>query len=264
MWHETNTQKDHTILRQTCFPNSPEGINDSLSLILSGPHFFVSNPLNKTPRNICTLSSHYDVIDLTQIPDDYLPRTNYVPDCDSAEYRRSTPKVSWGDNQPVTDFYRVVNREMIGSSAERTFIPALIPKGVGHVHTCIATVFQNQLNTIDYLAMGISLPIDFFVKTTGMGHANQNILRILPLIPTDFSLKSQLRLRTLTLNCLTTHYAKLWQDGNPNSPFGYAQGKLTPNGANQIRAYPTPFGRTSPPHGSVTALSAATTAAVRH
>ena len=28
-----------------------------------------------------TLSSHYDVIDLTTIPDDYLPRTNYIPDC---------------------------------------------------------------------------------------------------------------------------------------------------------------------------------------
>ncbi len=214
MWHETNTQKDRTIRRYTTFPPSleEEHGNEVKSLILSGPHFFVGSPIYKTPRRVCTEKGHYDIIDLTTIPDDYLPRTNYVPDCDPPEYRRRTSKVPWGDNKPATDFYRVVNREMLSQSGERTFIPILIPKGVGHVNTCIATVFQNQLNTIDYLAMGISLPVDFFVKTTGMGHANQNILRILPLIPTDFSLKSQLRLRTLTLNCLTTHYAELWQD----------------------------------------------------
>ena len=77
--------------------------------------------------------------------------------------------------------------------------------------------------------MGISIPVDFFVKTTGMGHANQNILRLLPLVPKDFNLKPHIRIRTLALNCLTTHYADLWsscwnptfqQDtwSNPNDP----------------------------------------------
>lgn len=60
--------------------------------------------------------------------------------------------------------------------------------------------------------MGVSIPVDFFIKTTGMGHANQNILRLLPLVPEDFTLKSQIRLRTLALNCLTTYYAELWAD----------------------------------------------------
>ena len=57
MWHETNTQKDGTIRRDTKFPDSPE------EWILSGPHFFVGTLLNKTPRAECTQSSHYDVID---------------------------------------------------------------------------------------------------------------------------------------------------------------------------------------------------------
>ncbi len=74
-WNEVNAQKDNTIRRDTQFPSSAE------ELILSGPHFFVGTPFNKTPRAICTEKGHYDVIDLTQIPDDYLPRTNYVPDC---------------------------------------------------------------------------------------------------------------------------------------------------------------------------------------
>ncbi|AHJ29039.1 Eco57I restriction-modification methylase domain-containing protein [Nodularia spumigena] len=94
MFDETNAvKKDHTIRRDTQFPQSPQ------ELILSGPHFFVGTPLNKTPRKLCRLNSHYDCLDLTQIPDDYLPRTNYVPDCSPSEYRMRTPCVPWGDKK---------------------------------------------------------------------------------------------------------------------------------------------------------------------
>ncbi|BAI88434.1 hypothetical protein L1F28_22895 [Arthrospira platensis NCB002] len=206
MWHETNAQKEKKIRRDTQFAKSPQ------DLILSGPHFFVGTPLNKTPRKVCTANNHYDIIDLTAIPDDYLPRTNYVPDCSPAEYRRRTPCVPWDDQKPVTEFYRVVNREMIGSSAERTFIPGMMPQGIAHVNTCIGTSFQETIKAVDFLAMGMSLPIDFFVKTTGMGHANQNILKLLPLIPENFTLKPALRVRTLALNCLTVYYGELWEE----------------------------------------------------
>jgi hypothetical protein len=207
MFDETNAVKrDQTIRRDTQFAESTE------KLILSGPLFFVGNPLSKTPRRICSSNQAYDVLDLTALPDDYLPRTNYVPDCEPAEYRQRTPKVPWDEQLPVTDFYRVVSREMLSQSGERTFVPMLLPKGSGHVHTCIATTFEKQINTIDFLSMGVSIPVDFFVKTTGMGHANQNILRLLPLIPDTFPLKFQLRLRTLALNCLTTPYADLWAE----------------------------------------------------
>jgi len=60
--------------------------------------------------------------------------------------------------------------------------------------------------------MGISVPVDFFVKSTGMGHANKNVLRQLPFPPTSASQIPGLRLRTLALNCLTTHYADLWSE----------------------------------------------------
>ena len=47
--------------------------------VLSGPHFFVGTPLNKTPRTSCTHNDAYDSIDLTSIPADYLPRAVYRP-----------------------------------------------------------------------------------------------------------------------------------------------------------------------------------------
>ena len=206
MWHETNAQKDGTIRRDTSLPPHPK------ELVLSGPHFYVSSPLYKTPRTICTEKGHYDCLDLTNLPDNYLPRTNYRPDVSPSEYLARTARVPWREKKPVTEFYRVTSREMLSQSGERTYVPTLLPKGAGHVHTCISTLFADQISTVDFLSMGISLPVDFFVKSTGMGHANKNVLRQLPLPPSSASQLPGLRLRTLALNCLTTHYADLWSE----------------------------------------------------
>ena len=56
---------------------------------------------------------------------------------------------------------------MLAQANERTFVVALLPKGSGHIHTCISTIFKSNLDTLDFLGMGMSLPIDFFVKSTG-------------------------------------------------------------------------------------------------
>ena len=59
MWNETAAQKNGLIRRDTK-PSVTAG-----KWILSGPHFYVGNPFNKTPREVCTLNSHYDILDLT-------------------------------------------------------------------------------------------------------------------------------------------------------------------------------------------------------
>ena len=118
MWHETMQQKDGTIHRRTSGDNG--FVTDTSDWVLSGPHFFLANPFNKTPKRVCTANGHYDPIDLEAIPDDYLPRTNYHPMADRAEYLRRTPRVSWiepGETiaKPVTEYFRLVNRKMIAS-----------------------------------------------------------------------------------------------------------------------------------------------------
>lgn len=204
MFDETYAQRDGTIRRETRFPES------SGEWVLSGPHFFVGNPFYKTPRRQCRLNSDYDVLDLTELPDDYLPRTNYVPACDLDEYLRRTPRVSWGDNEPVTRFYTFANREMIGPAAERTLIPIIITKDVGHVNTTLATCFEDYEHLLDYYSLTLSIAIDFRVKTTGMGHANISLINQLPMLGDADLLRSHLHIRSLMLTCLTTHYADLW------------------------------------------------------
>ncbi len=207
MWDETGAVKSGTIRRETKFPSDPA------EWVLSGPHVYVGTPLFKTPRSKCAQNGDYDLLDLTKLPGDYLPRTNYVPNCTSATYRQRAPSVSWSKEQKVTDYYRLVNREMLNQAGERTFLVAIVPKSVGHVNTLFGIAFKDLQQLIRFASGCMSLPFDFRVKTTGMGHANRTLLEQLPLVtgsPTLF-------VRALMLSCVTSFYAELWReswDGN--------------------------------------------------
>ncbi|BCO31192.1 hypothetical protein TspCOW1_12950 [Thiohalobacter sp. COW1] len=211
MFDETYAQRDGTTRRETRFPK------DSDEWILSGPNFFVGTPLYKTPRRECTQNSHYDVLDLEVLSDDYLPRTNYVPACTPDEYAARTPKVSWtepGESEPrrVTEYYRFVNRRDVSSSAERTMIPAVIPPGPGHILTVFSTAFCDRNDLVDFTAICLSLPIDFFVKSTGKGHILRELLDLIVIPEYESSiLSSALHSRVLILISLSNHYADLWQ-----------------------------------------------------
>ncbi|MCK5504800.1 MAG: hypothetical protein KAJ10_06535, partial [Thermodesulfovibrionia bacterium] len=203
MWHETNAQKDSTILRKTSFPV------DSGQLILSGPHFFVGNPSYKTPRAKCTLNSHYDILDLTELPDDYMPRTNYVPDCDPDEYLRRTPKVPWGEKKPITEFYRLVARKMLPPPNERTLIATIIPRKVSHIHGCFGITLDNIFQLLLISASYLSIPYDFFIKTTGKTNFLNDLAQQLPILQ-KFNIF--IKLRKLILTSVTTHFAELWSE----------------------------------------------------
>ena len=210
MWNETKAEKDGTIKRNTCFSK------DSKQWILSGPNFFVGNPFNKTPRQICKSNNAYDVIDLTNIPDDYLPRTNYIPACDEIEYINRVPTVPWVEDKEikekkVTEYYRLVFRNRLNPNQERTLINTIIPKNTAHINGVRSYAFINKLQSkfLIFSALTSSIPYDFLVKSTGKTNLNQT----LDDFPIIYGIKydSALIIRCLTLTCLTTHYAELWE-----------------------------------------------------
>ena len=215
MWHETNAQKDGTIRRETRFPS------DASELILSGPHFYVGTPLNKTPRRVCTQNSHYDPIDLTVIPDDYLPRTNYVPDCTPTEYRRRTPDVPWEPGAKVTDYYCLYFRKMLSQAGERTLVPTLAARSVGHIHGCISYAFDEVRCLLSALSSSVSLPLDFWLKTTGVSNFGTSQFESFPNIPTQPAITA----RTLRLMAITSDYSRIWEETLQDVPTPAGWGK---------------------------------------
>jgi hypothetical protein len=209
MWHETNSQQDGTIKRQTRFPETAE------QWILSGPHFFVGTPFYQTPRYPCETNKAYDNLDLANLPDDYLPRSNYLPACDRAEYQRRIPCVSWiesGETEPkrVTEYYSLNNRRMFGASSERSLIACILPPISGMLTTCFVTVFRDTNKLLLISAALNSLPFDFYLKTTGKSDLRGDLLNQFPVLLVNTFCRF-LQIRALSLNSLTANFFDLWQ-----------------------------------------------------
>ena len=112
MWHETADQQgpDQVFKRETAFQDHP------LDMILTGPIFSLANPWAKCPRSQCRNSSDYDAIDLTAIPDDYLPRVNYTPIMSMADYRCKARTLPWDSTTRHLDVPRILIRAYVGAA----------------------------------------------------------------------------------------------------------------------------------------------------
>lgn len=198
-WNETTHQRNGTIRRETGF-RSPE------QMILQGPLFHVANPFYKTPKRISRTNADYEVIDLTSIPDDYLPRTNYGPAVDMSEYRSRMTKCRWDSTKTHAEFYRFAVRKMINLNSERSLIGSMVMPGVAHVNSVDSMAFKENTQLLNATAILTSLPYDFSIKASGKTNLHDHDVRGLPWTDVcDTALQ-----RSLRLACVTSAYADLW------------------------------------------------------
>ncbi|PNE38156.1 hypothetical protein [Streptomyces noursei] len=119
----------------------------------------------------------------------------------------------WGKaGTPYIERYRVAWREMVAPDTERALYGALIPPGTTHIHAVrSARLSTRHLTT---LAAGFlaALPVDYLLRTAGVGHLDVAQAKRLPAPQEDHPLAPALLLRTLRLNTLTTAYADLWSE----------------------------------------------------
>ena len=199
MWHETNNQIDGTIKRNVDFPESVK------SMIYSGPHIGVANPLFKTSRRICKLNSDFDPIDLTYIDDRYLQRCNYSIACAYEEYRNRTPVTQW--NIHYDEEYRLCMRKMLNQGGERTYMVAIIPPLSEHIHGNFGMCMKQGLAS--FAANSFSIPFDFYLKSTGKANINFSAASGFPILERWKHQKDTI-CRALLLNCVTKYFADLW------------------------------------------------------
>lgn len=202
MWHETNSQNDNTIETRIHFPDSP------MSLIYSGSHIQIANPLFKTSRKVCEKNSDFDNIDLTTIPEDYLQRCKYDIRCSVVDYVARIPDTPWGTK--FNQHYRLASRAMLNQSGERTLTCAIIPRDVAHVHAVISLTFNNSVDTVLLAGCEASLPYDFLVKCLGKSNIFISTIARFPMI--KGKLQNEIILRTLLLNCVNKYYCDLWKE----------------------------------------------------
>ena len=199
-WHESGAQKAGMIQQSTQFRQSAEAI-------IQGPIFYDGNPLNKTPRSKCSHNSHYDCIDLQQVPNDYMPRTNFGPAASFEEYRRNLPRCRWDPTKTHCDFFRVALRRRVPLNSERSLTATVIPPGLAHIDSVQSIAFSHEENALDLAAALFSVPYDFLIKAAGITDIYDADIARFPWV--DCS--DAARHRVLRLVCLTEPYAPLWE-----------------------------------------------------
>lgn len=205
MWNETNSRKDGTIKDDVHFPTSTK------ALIYSSPFIGVANPMLQTTRKVYRNNSDYDFVDLTDIPDNYIPRVKYSQACTDVEYGSRIQKLT--DGSRFDAVYRLCNREYVGLGSERTLQASCVHPGVAWVHTIAGYGVHPERYALLALMSGMeaSLPLDYFVRAAGKPHINRAMLESLPVLDIGSVLALEIRLRGLLLNCLTKPYAELWR-----------------------------------------------------
>jgi hypothetical protein len=111
-----------------------------------------------------------------------------------------------------TEFYRLAWREMIAPDTERSLYAALIPPGPAHIHAVRSAALPDNRLTCLSAGFWAAVPIDYLLRTTGVGHLDVAYAHRLPAPASNHPLCSALLLRTLRLNCLTSAYRDLWSE----------------------------------------------------
>ncbi|SCF89002.1 restriction endonuclease [Streptomyces sp. Ncost-T10-10d] len=177
--------------------------------ILQGPHFGIATPFEKQPNIPLRNRNDYESWDLTRLPEEVVPRTNYVRACDPDRYLNAQDQ--W-DGAPYTKYFRLAWRSMIPLDTERSLFAALIPPGPAHLDTVRSMALADNLTTALNAGFWASLPLDYLLRITSRSHLVVSDAVKMPAPASNHPLAPALLLRTLRLNCLTNAYAPLWEE----------------------------------------------------
>lgn len=108
----------------------------------------------------------------------------------------------------MTAYNRYLNRRRGQPANERTLISALLPAGALHTNTALSVTFLEGQDALLLTGCAQSILFDFLVKVGGRGDIYESTLVTFPLADRRWS---GILWRTARLNCLTQHYADLWQ-----------------------------------------------------
>ncbi|MEU0955462.1 class I SAM-dependent DNA methyltransferase [Streptomyces niveus] len=186
-----------------------QAVPEQADVILQGPHISVAHPFSKEPRTPCRNHRDWEPVAPTELPDAYVPVTNYVRATDTATYLSA--QNSW-NGEPSTSYFRLAWRAMIPFNTYRSLMAALFPPGPAHVHTVHSMALKSNRLTALNAGFWAALPLDYLLRITSRSHLQVAEAHQMPAPDPKHPLAPALLLRTLRLNALTTHYAPLWAE----------------------------------------------------
>ncbi|MGW5502601.1 class I SAM-dependent DNA methyltransferase [Streptomyces rochei] len=186
-----------------------QAVPDLSDVILQGPHFASALPFSKEPRIPCRSNRDWDLLSPTELPETFVPVTNYVRASDEATHLAAQD--SWR-GKPSTSYFRLAWRRMIPFDSSRCLHASLIPPGPAHINTVQSMALEDNGRTALNAGFWASLPLDYLLRITGRADLTPANAKQMPRPEHKHPLAPALLLRALRLNALTTHYAPLWAE----------------------------------------------------
>ncbi len=224
-YHEAGAKKAGLIRWKSSRPDSWDGV------VLQGPHFGISTPFAKQPDETVKSNNDWSPWDLTTLPEDALPRTNYTPTDNrdqfiaaqdrwidherlySAEHVEETCDEQELIDRPYSEFYRLAWRRRIDpKGSERSLFASLVPPGATHIDAVHSLALRENVDTVLTAGFWSSLPLDYLLRITGRADLRVAEAQRMPAAESGHPLAPELVLRILRLNCLTRAYEPLWSE----------------------------------------------------
>ncbi|MFF4230374.1 Eco57I restriction-modification methylase domain-containing protein [Streptomyces sp. NPDC001820] len=134
------------------------------------------------------------------------------PDLDCEALKRAVESLlADASSRPFSEFFRVAWRRQIASDTERSLYAAVIPPGAVHVDLVNSMALSCDALTILTSGFMAALPLDYFLRATGLNDLRIGEAKTLPAPTLHHPLSSALLLRALRLNAQTNAYAPLWK-----------------------------------------------------
>ncbi|MEU6592397.1 hypothetical protein ABZ923_24745 [Streptomyces sp. NPDC046881] len=188
-------------------PGRPESWDE---VVLHGPHLGPGTPFFKEDPE---LSSNGRRIDLTAIPEDFVPATKMARVSDRAAFESKAAVWKPWQGVPHVRHYRLAFRRRNDGKTERVLNAAVVPPGATHVFAVESLAFTSDLHLLLVAGFWASLPLDYMVRVFGIKDILQADAQRLPAPRPGHPLQAALALRTARLNCLSRAYAPLWERG---------------------------------------------------
>lgn len=198
---ESTKSNSSPIIKAPGFPRN------STEVVIASPHIGDASVLFQCSNSRALTHGDYDVIDLNEVLQNYLPRTKYAWRMDEAKAEFS----SYASN------FRLGFRRRVDMTGARSFSCAIIPRGWSHIETISSVYLEREEDLLSAAAIGFSLVADFVTRSVGQTTLREGAFSVLPFA----KLGSESHSRVLHLTCLTSDFEDIWNSHRPRL--------LTPN-----------------------------------
>jgi len=248
-FHETNDQNKGYFVKA---PAAPATIDN---IVICGPNIQIGNPGGQSSGPEAKTNLDYVATDWAAVPNDFVPNAKYRV----TEKGREAVAVSAGSSIRQTT---LICRGYVSITGNRTVMPVLLPKFGFHVDSMTSHSMQSSEVLATTAGLASSILVDFSFRTMGSPRIF-DLLKLIPFPAADSPWLYPLAMVALRMNCVTSHYAPLWEEVTAHygikSEWSREHAPRTDSARRMSSAPSTP--RSSPSSRATSAATATTQAA---